>query len=464
MKKVDEEKIEELSSQLRKLQEERACRLDERSYENVENKSGHNKHEVIILKEEIGFLEKEVEDLSEELRELLQKYNTMQKEYECFKEEFNAIKERLDIKISDLENVSNERDALERRRVELEQELEASSNELQKLKPDYDSKKLRLENAEKEIVDLIKDNEELHQNYVDLEERYGRIRKLNRELEEDIDIESNNLADAKTQIDDLNRSNTNLRQRIAKMQQEIAKLRGISEPVSQNQENVDVARRGHNLEQNKTIVQSRREELEAKLIEEELKSSKFGEDNRPHWRRVESLDEGQRTKLYEHRKTIECLEREKKNLRSSKERVNALEKELQELKEKLEIETNNANSKIEEIKLKKKENDSLIYELETTRHRIVANVLNPLEEAKLPGNFQVSAADISAGKSKAWSCIKESITALIRELGTLSSANATLQEEYSRMKQTNGESKTESVTLADETKKNTQVRIYARYL
>ena len=353
---------------------------------------------------------------------------------------------------------------MERRRVELEQELEASSNELQKLKPDYDSKKLRLENAEKEIVDLIKDNEELHQNYVDLEERYGRIRKLNRELEEDIDIESNNLADAKTQIDDLNRTNTNLRQRIAKMQQEIAKLRGISEPVSQNQENVDVARRGHNLEQNKTIVQSRREELEAKLIEEELKSSKFGEDNRPHWRRVESLDEGHRTKLYEHKKTIECLEREKKNLRSSKERVNALEKELQELKEKLEIETNNANSKIEEIKLKKKENDSLIYELETTRHRIVANVLNPLEEAKSPGNFQVSAADISAGKSKAWSCIKESITALIRELGTLSSANATLQEEYSRMKQTNQESKNESVTLADETKKNTQVRICARYL
>ena len=88
---------------------------------------------------------------------------------------------------------------------------------------------------------------------------------------------------------------------------------------------------------------------------------------------------------------------------------------------------------------------------------LVSNVLNPLEEAVLPGNFSVSVADISAGKSKAWSSIKESILTLIREHERLRVENASLLQESSPVKQDQLVTK-ESDHLTNESNNSPQVR------
>ncbi|XP_074607572.1 uncharacterized protein LOC141860382 isoform X3 [Acropora palmata] len=420
-RRTDEEKIDLMEKDLQRVFEsdERFpldhC-METSSAKKVEDVSKQEASYIKTLKEEVGFLEKEVEDLSEENKELLQKYKGLQKEHNFSKEELNCIAKELEMTTNELQSVTSQRDLLEKRKEELEQELQERMQELQELREDYDPVKQRLDSAETEIKDLSTENEELHQNYVDLEEKYNRIRKINRELEEDVDIESNNFAGAKSRIEELNKVNLNLQQRIMKMQHEISKLRGISEGSGEEQ-------RG---DKSKTLVQSRREQLEAKLIEEELKSGKFGkESRRPSFHyRAQSMDN-----LYENQETISSLKREIKTLRSSKEQVETLEKKLQELTEKLNMETKNGIAKVEEIETRKKENDSLIYEIESTRHRLVSNVLSPLEEMTSLGAFRVTAADISAGKSKAWTSIKERIATLIREHDRLSAKNLHFQEE-----------------------------------
>ncbi|XP_067046314.1 uncharacterized protein [Acropora muricata] len=420
-RRTDEEKIDLLEKDLQRVFEsDERFPLEEcmeiSSAKKVGDVSKQEASFIKTLKEEVGFLEKEVEDLSEENKELLQKYKGLQKEHNFSKEELKCIAKELEMTTNELQNITSQRDLLEKRKEELEQELQERMQELQELRKDYDPVKQRLDSAETEIKDLSTENEELHQNYVDLEEKYNRIRKINRELEEDVDIESNNFAGAKSRIEELNKMNLNLQQRVTKMQHEISKLRGISEGSEEEQ-------RG---DKSKTLVQSRREQLEAKLIEEELKSGKFGEESRrpPFHYRAQSMNN-----LYENQETISSLRREIKTLRSSKDQVETLEKKLQELTEKLNMETKNGIAKVEEIEAKKKENDSLIYELESTRHRLVSNVLSPLEEMTSLGAFRVTASDISAGKSKAWTSIKERIATLIREHDRLSGKNLHFQEE-----------------------------------
>ena len=174
---------------------------------------------------------------------------------------------------------------------------------------------------------------------------------------------------------------------------------------------------------------------------------------------VENVSATHKATQQEDGRTIASLEKEIDSLRSSKERANALEKELEQLKEKLESERRNRNSKDEEIKQKKKENDSLIYELESNRHRLVSNVLNPLEEAKLPWKITVSAADISSGKNKgkAWSNIKENIVTLIWDRERLTNQNTILQEAYSRMEQESQGAREEFKQLTNEGKEIYQV-------
>ncbi|XP_068706499.1 uncharacterized protein [Montipora foliosa] len=441
-RRTDEEKIDLM------IKDHQWVDMEKSSFQAMENsgakKAGKSKEEtrfIKTLKEEIGFLEKEVEDLSEENKELLQTYKGLQKEHGCLKEELRVIEGRLEVASSELESVTSKRDLLEKRKDELEHDLQGTEQELQEVRKDYDPVKQRLEHAEQEIKDLSKENEELNQNYIDMEEKYDRIRKINRELEEDVDIESNNFAEAKSRNEELNKVNANLQQRITKMQQEISKLRGISE----------VGAGAERAEKNKTTVQSRREQLEAKLIEEDLKSGKFGNESRkPSYQyRAQSVDN-----LYENQTTISSL---KKDLRSSKERVDALEKELQELREKLDLEMKSGVTKVEEIDIKKKENDSLMYELESTRHRLVSNVLNPLEEATVLGSFRVTAADISAGKSKAWTAIKERIATLVREYERLSAENTSLHIECSRIREERPTlTNSESEALMVESNKNRQ--------
>ena len=105
----------------------------------------------------------------------------------------------------------------------------------------------------------------------------------------------------------------------------------------------------------------------------------------------------------------------------------------------------------------------MIYELESTRHRLVSNVLNPLEEAKLPWSLNVTAADISAGKNKgkAWSNIKENIAALIRDRERLTSENAILQQAYSQSRISEGvqETGSECEELTKERRDSIQVRL-----
>lgn len=442
-RRTDEEKIDLM------IKDHQWVDMEKSSFQAMENsgakKAGNKSKEetrlIKTLKEEIGFLEKEVEDLSEENKELLQTYKGLQKEHGCLKEELRVIEGRLEVTSSELESVTSKRDLLEKRKDELEHDLQGTEQELQEVRKDYDPVKQRLEHAEQEIKDLSKENEELNQNYIDLEEKYDRIRKINRELEEDVDIESNNFAEAKSRNEELNKVNANLQQRITKMQQEISKLRGISE----------VGAGAERAEKNKTTVQSRREQLEAKLIEEDLKSGKFGNESRkPSYQyRAQSVDN-----LYENQTTISSL---KKDLRSSKERVDALEKELQELREKLDLEMKSGVTKVQEIDIKKKENDSLMYELESTRHRLVSNVLNPLEEATVLGSFRVTAADISAGKSKAWTAIKERIATLVREYERLSAENTSLHIECSRIREERPTlTNSESEVLMVESNKNRQ--------
>lgn len=405
-RRTDEEKIDLMEKDLQRVFEgENKFPLDQCMEISTAKKEASF---IKALKEEVGFLKNEVEDLSEENKELLQKYKGLQNERSLSKEQLSRTAKELEMTTNELQSVTSQRDLLEKKKEELEQELQERIQELQELRKDYDPVKQRLENAETEIKDLSKENEELHQNYVDLEEKYDRIRKINRELEEDVDIENNNFAEAKSRIEELSNTNLNLQQRIMKMQNEISKLRGISEGGGEEQ-------RG---DKNKTLVQSRREQLEAKLIEEELKSGKFREESRKpafHYR-AQSMDN-----LYENQGAISSLKKEVKILRSSKEQVATLEKKLQELNGKLDMEIKSGIAKDEEIEAKKKENDSLIYELESTRHRLVSNVLSPLEEMTNLGAFRVTAADVSAGKSKAWTSIKERITTLIREHDRLSS-------------------------------------------
>lgn len=246
------------------------------------------------------------------------------------------------------------------------------------------------------------------------------------------------------------------------MHQEVDKLQEASENNSREQG--DGNKKGPHLEKKKSLVQMKKEELQARVAGEKPKN--FGDENRKLKSRVESVNENHKAKKHEGERTIASLEKEINNLRSSKERAVALEKELKQLQEKLDFEVKKRDNKDEEIKQKKKENDSLIYELESTRHRLVSNVLNPLEEAKLPWTFSVTAADISAGKNKgkAWSNIKENIVALIRERERLKSENTILQQANSQMNVEFQETSKECEELTNEGKESFQVRLPKKIL
>ncbi|XP_022789892.1 trichohyalin-like isoform X1 [Stylophora pistillata] len=416
--------------------------------ENVKLSKINKCNEAQALKEEVNFLQKEVEDLSEDHKELLQSYNTLQKEYDHLKEEFGVLEKSLEIKSREMKSMTEVRDLLENTKNELENELKATSKEktqvskeLETVKGNCDSQKLRLEIAEKEIGNLSKENEELHQNHIELEERCGRIRKLNRELEEDIDIETGKLVEARERISELKKENALLQQRHLMLLHEIDKLKGI--PELSGQEQGGVAKKIKSIEKKISVTQMQKGDQEIRPPEEMNKGKKTTEKNKAkvsgdEARKpegcAENVKEEKRTQQNQEERTVWALEREIKNLRPQKERAEALAKELDQVKQRLDNEITIRKSKTEESSQKKKENDLLIYELESTRHRIVSNVISLLEEAKLPWKFSVTAADISAGKSKAWSSIKESIGTLIWERERMVNENALLQQENSKLK------------------------------
>lgn len=414
---------------------------------NVKLTKCNKRNETEALQQEVDFLQKEVEDLSEDHKELLQSYNALQKEYDNSKDKFGILEKSLEIKSREMKSMTEVRDLLENTKIELENELKVTSQEkvqvsreLETLKEKFDSQCRSLENAEKEIGNLFKENEELHQNHIELEERYGRIRKLNRELEEDIDIETGKLVEAKERISELKKENSLLQQMNLNLQHEIDKLKGV--PELSGQEQGGVAKKVKHLEKKISVAQLQKGDFETRSHGEKNKAQNateknmvkvLGDETRKPQGWTENVREN-KPQQNQGERTVWTLEQEIKSLRPNKERAEALAKELDQVKQRLDNEIKIRESKTEESSQKKKENDSLIYELESTRHRIVSNVINPLEEAKLPWKFRVTAADISAGKSKAWSSIKESIGTLIWDRERLVNDNKVLKQENTELK------------------------------
>ena len=421
--------------------------VEEEKPGNVKLTKCNKRNETEALKQEVDFLQKEVEDLSEDHKELLQSYNALQKEYDNSKDKFGILEKSLEIKSREMKSMTEVRDLLENTKIELENELKVTSQEkvqvsreLETLKEKFDSQYRSLENAEKEIGNLFKENEELHQNHIELEERYGRIRKLNRELEEDIDIETGKLVEAKERISELKKENSLLQQMNLNLQHEIEKLKGV--PELSGQEQGGVAKKVKHLEKKISVAQLQKGDFETRSHGEKNKAQNateknmvkvLGDETRKPQGWTENVREN-KPQQNQGERTVWTLEQEIKSLRPNKERAESLAKELDQVRQRLDNEIKIRESKTEESSQKKKENDSLIYELESTRHRIVSNVINPLEEAKLPWKFRVTAADISAGKSKAWSSIKESIGTLIWDRERLVNDNKVLKQENTELK------------------------------
>ena len=438
-------KVGILTKEIQRLQEETRPRdLEVRTFPESEKGKKYKAmdFDVKIYKEEIEFLQNEVEDLTEEKVQLLQAYNLLKGEMVGLKKELSFVEKCLEAKSIDLKSSIEERNLEEKRRRVLEDELKFVSAENEKIRTDvgnvtrdFDSLKQRLASALQEIQDTTTGSEETH-----IEEKYNRIRIINRELEEDIEIEIGKLAEANARNKELCKENTDL--------QGLLKISDL--------EQAELEKKVQRLEKKKAKYKTSKKELEIQLADEKSRNEHFDAKKKKLENFIGRLKDEMKNKESEFERTVSALEVELNKLRPLEERVNALGKETGQLREKLNLEIGRKNSKAEEVELKKKENDSLKYELESIRHRLVSNVVNPLEGAC---NVRVNVADIYAGKPKAWSYMKESIVALIRDRENLKTANSSLEHAWSGKTEQNQAAKAAWNHVAADGTENLQVNM-----
>ncbi|XP_048590454.1 rootletin-like isoform X2 [Nematostella vectensis] len=73
-------------------------------------------------------------------------------------------------------------------------------------------------------------------------------------------------------------------------------------------------------------------------------------------------------------------------------------------------------------------------QLKAVHHRILTCVQRPLEEAKLPWGYDVSADDVILGRFSAWEKIKENIRSLVEDREKLMNENKSLQDTWCKMR------------------------------
>ena len=376
-------------------------------------------------KKMIAFLQKEASQIKEKRNELLHVGKSLQSEHACLKEEFQLFEKCLDLKFNEVEKLNTKVEFLEKEKEEtiwnynmLASENKRLKSEIKVVEDDFALQGDQLEAMRKEVERLTKGSEEVHENRLVIEDRLERLKKKVRELEDELEYEAESHAKTKKMLNNLTKEKKHMESRIKYLQdeadqreQDFLELKGRKHSKS---------KKLRDLTQNLTVAATNERQLENLLAEERRKSDCLEEQNDELESTIAALKEDIEVMVKEDEIEKTLLHEELVELRPLRRRANMLTEELEQVKEKLQQE-NRSDQK-----------EALMFELETMRHRLVSNVVKPLEEASL---IRVNVADISNGRNKAWSKVKEMITSLIQDRERINTESTKLYQAWTLLKQ-----------------------------
>ena len=365
--------------------------------------------------ESMALLQEETRKLLEERSELLRAGRTLRTKQACLKEEFHVFQTCFNVKSNEVASLVARIKILEKEKEEsgrnfrqLEQELKSR---MRTLADDLSLEKNHSEALEEEVQELMDKNHEVLQGRLAFEKRAEQLKANVMELEDELEYESQSHLKTKKALSSLTKENKNLESEVRTLREETTqKSQALAEIKEKKQTKSKMVKELTQIEK----------QLERSLTEERRKSESLEEQKIELESAIVALKEDIRVMIQEDEKEKRAMDTELHELRPLREKAGTLEKELAEVKEKQRRESRD-------------EDDTLRCEMETMRHRLVSNVIKPLEAASLPGTFRVNAADISQGKSKAWSKVKEALTSLIKDNEGLNSQNAKLYQAWSRL-------------------------------